>query len=237
MSPLKTGFIISVLFHCLLVVAFALHWDSKKVSIHNQAISLNFSQFSNPNPQATSHKEQRKKERISKPKPQKFHHKPKPIKEIPKVAIIQKPQETREIKEAQENTQEEIQEETQEEISLDESSAESNNEFEDSANANAGGGANTLNEDDPLFALIKSIIDKHNDYPKRAYKLGIEGFVIVEFILFNNGEISEISIANSAHKHLIQGAKDAIIRSYKEFPRLQQNRKIKMKLTYNIDTI
>jgi len=52
-------------------------------------------------------------------------------------------------------------------------------------------------------------------------RLGIEGFVIVEFVLFNNGEIGAIKIINNPHSDLAKGVRETIMRTHRHFPRLQ----------------
>ncbi|MBR7118222.1 MAG: energy transducer TonB [Helicobacteraceae bacterium] len=85
-----------------------------------------------------------------------------------------------------------------------------------------------------LYAEILAIINKHNQYPRDAYKRGITGSVEIRFVLRKNGEIENIEILNKAHKSLGKGAIDAINNAYKKFPSIDNNLRIKVKLTYNL---
>lgn len=223
MSPLKIGFIVSFVLHSLLITLFVTMDTTKQISKENNyTIAINLSNLTNTNQTGTQTIKQHKKER-----------KEKTSKKIVKKEI---PLDNKivENKDFEDIPKEEV--ETAE--SNAESSTESNmesNDFNDSQDADVGGGGiQMLDKNSELFAIIKNIIDKNNQYPRMAHKRGIEGSIIAEFILFKNGEISEIKILNKAHNILNQSAINAIKRSYKEFPSMNNNVKIKVTISYNL---
>lgn len=223
MSPLKIGFIVSFVLHSLLIAMFVTMDTTKQISKENNyTIAINLSNLTNTNQTGIQPIKQHKKQRKEKKK----HPKKIVKKEIPldnKIA---------ENKDFEDTIPKE------EEVETTESSTESNmesNDFNDSQDADVGGGGiQMLDKNSELFAIIKNIIDKNNQYPRMAHKRGIEGSIIAEFILFKNGEISEIKILNKAHNILNQGAINAIKRSYKEFPSMNNNVKIKVTISYNL---
>lgn len=223
MSPLKIGFIVSFVLHSLLITLFVTMDTTKQISKENNyTIAINLSNLTNTNQTGTQTIKQHKKERKEK--------QPKEIvkKEIPLDNKIAENKDFEDIPKEEVKTTE----------SNAESSTESNmesNDFNDSQDADVGGGGiQMLDKNSELFAIIKNIIDKNNQYPRMAHKRGIEGSIIAEFILFKNGEISEIKILNKAHNILNQSAINAIKRSYKEFPSMNNNVKIKVTISYNL---
>lgn len=223
MSPLKIGFIVSFVLHSLLITLFVTMDTTKQISKENNyTIAINLSNLTNTNQTGTQTIKQHKKERKEK--------QPKEIvkKEIPLDNKIVENKDFEDI--------------PKEEVETAESNAESStesdiesNDFNDSQDADVGGGGiQMLDKNSELFAIIKNIIDKNNQYPRMAHKRGIEGSIIAEFILFKNGEISEIKILNKAHNILNQSAINAIKRSYKEFPSMNNNVKIKVTISYNL---
>lgn len=219
MSPLKIGFIVSFVLHSLLIAMFVTMDTTKQISKENNyTIAINLSNLTNTNQTGTQPIKQHKKQRKEKKK----HPKEIVKKEIP---LDNKIAENKDFEDT--IPKEEVVETT-------ESSTESN-DFNDSQDADVGGGGiQMLDKNSELFAIIKNIIDKNNQYPRMAHKRGIEGSIIAEFILFKNGEISEIKILNKAHNILNQGAINAIKRSYKEFPSMNNNVKIKVTISYNL---
>lgn len=225
MSPLKIGFIVSFVLHSLLIAMFVTMGTTKQISKENNyTIAINLSNLTNTNQTGTQTIKQHKKERKEKKKQAKEIVK----KEIP---LDNKIAENKDFKDI-----------PKEEVKTTESNAESStesdiesNDFNDYQDADVGGGGiQMLDKNSELFAIIKNIIDKNNQYPKMAHRRGIEGSIIAEFILFKNGEISEIKILNEAHNILNQGAINAIKRSYKEFPSMKNNVKIKVTISYNL---
>lgn len=224
MSPLKIGFIASLILHSLLIAMFVTIDKPSQISKKSNNVSINLSNIQNVNPTQNHPIAQHKKERKSKQQPRK-----------PKEVV------KKEIK-PQQNTPKIIEEKPQvvEEI-IEESLVESNetsdvsNDFNDTQNANmGGGGVQTLDKNSELFIMIKSIIDKNNQYPRMARKRGIEGSVVVEFVLFKNGDISDIKILTKAHKSLNQSAVNAIKRSYKDFPSMDNNVRISITISYEL---
>lgn len=78
------------------------------------------------------------------------------------------------------------------------------------------------------------LINKHNPYPRDAYRRGITGSVEIRFTLKKNGEIEDIEILNKIHRSLGDGAINAINNAHKQFPSVNNNLRIKVKLTYNL---
>ncbi|RAX54748.1 hypothetical protein CCY99_03020 [Helicobacter sp. 16-1353] len=223
MSPLKIGFIASFVFHTLLIAMVTINLNEKKISAKSDyTISINLSNVANTGAGSQEIQQYKKKEK-------KQHKKKKDVvkKNIPNKTITKNPKQEKEVVE-------ETTESAESNIESNQQDTESNN-FNDSQNANfGGGGIQTLDNDSELFAMIKKIIEKHNQYPRMARKREIEGNVVVEFVLFKNGEISDIKILNNAHNTLNQGAINAIKRSYKEFPSIDNNVKIKIIISYNL---
>ncbi len=218
-SPVKIGFIASLSLHSLLVVVILINQENSiKISKKNNntiAISLeNINKEVNDQSINQQKKYQKpKKQNMQKSKPQK----------VTKQEII---------------TPQEIQEEQQvekiEEIDkkIDE---EKVNEAQDTQDAVASSGmTQEIDTNSELYAEILRIINKYNSYPRDAYRRGITGSVEVRFVLTKNGEIQDVEILNKIHNSLGEGAIKAINNAYKQFPSVDNNLRIKVKLTYNL---
>lgn len=212
MSPFKIGFIFSLVTH-LALIAIILNIYNNKISIktdNNKVMSINLSNVQSPNP-PSSHKQ-----------------KQEPKKKKPKKKKIVKNEALKAVEQLQEETPEDSpQEIIQEEI------GKSKEEIEEQI-PESGGGMQTLSEDNKLFAMIKEAIDKNNRYPKMAKRRNIQGDVLVEFVLLTNGKIKDIKAINDSNRILEKGAIEAIERSYKEFPRMLHNTKIRITISYNL---
>lgn len=218
-SPVKIGFIASLSLHSLLAVVILINQENSiKISKKNNntiAISLeNINKEVNDQSINQQKKYQKpKKQNMQKSKPQK----------VTKQEII---------------TPQEIQEEQQvekiEEIDkkIDE---EKVNEAQDTQDAVASSGmTQEIDTNSELYAEILRIINKYNSYPRDAYRRGITGSVEVRFVLTKNGEIQDVEILNKIHNSLGEGAIKAINNAYKQFPSVDNNLRIKVKLTYNL---
>lgn len=218
MSPLKIGFITSLLLHSLLAVAILTKQDNTlQISKRsNKTIAISLENINNKieNQPINQQKKQEK------PKKQ-YTQKPKPPKIAKQETII--PQEI----------QEETQIDKQEKI-INEIDAEKPNEAQDTQDATASGITQELDINSELYAEILRLINKHNPYPRDAYRRGITGSVEIRFTLKKNGEIEDIEILNKIHRSLGDGAINAINNAHKQFPSVNNNLRIKVKLTYNL---
>ena len=216
MSPIKIGFIASLFLHSLLAVAIFTKENDRKISKqNNNTITISLENIDNKIADQSIH--QRKKQQ----QPKKRH------KEKPKEII-----KSQKIQEKNINKQNEIEKITQdvnEEIDTKEP-----NDATDMQDLATSGMVQELDINSKLYAEILTIINKHNQYPRDAYKRGITGSVEIRFVLRKNGEIENIEILNKAHKSLGKGAIDAINNAYKKFPSIDNNLRIKVKLTYNL---
>ncbi len=221
LSPLAIGFIVSCVLH-LSLLAMLIQTDLRKISIKtNNTISINLSNVVAPNignqiEQPTPKIQQRQKQH-------------KKIKEKPK-------EHTREKITLQEEVIEEITQ-TQEAETNNAADNENTEEVISNKASIAGGGGSQayLNEDSLLFLMIKNSIDKYNQYPKIARKRIIEGDVIIEFIIFKNGTVDKINIIKGAHNILNESAINAIKKASKEFPNMEQDTRIKITISYNLN--
>ncbi|RDU57818.1 energy transducer TonB [Helicobacter sp. MIT 99-5507] len=228
MSPIKIGFIASLFLHSLLAIAVLTKEDNIKISKQNSnTISISLENIHN-RMENQSINQQKKHQ-----KPKKHHkEKPKKIvkKERPKPQDIQEQIEKIEVEEiAQITDHEVVNEESSEEISQVEP-----NDAQDMQDSATSGMAQELDMNSQLYAEILAIINKYNEYPRDAYRRGITGSVEVRFVLRKNGEIENIEILNKIHKSLGEGAINAINNAYKKFPSINNNLRIKVKLTYNL---
>ena len=227
---MKIGFVTSLLLHSLLAVAFLTKEDSIKISKQkSNTISISLENIQNK--MANQSINQQKKHQKPKKKKQKKPPKEKPKKEIIKPKEIPKEVVVEEVIEPQE-----VVEEVVEEIAEDttEISHEAPNDAQDTQDSATSGGAQELDMNSQLYAEILAIINKHNEYPRDAYRRGITGSVEVRFVLRTNGEIEDIEVLNNIHRSLSQGAINAIKNAYKKFPSINNNLRIKVKLTYNL---
>ena len=224
-SPMKIGFITSLFLHSLLAVAFLTKENDIKISKqNNNRISISLENIHQKIADQSINQQKKHK------KPKK-HHREKPKKVVKKEVVKPKeiPQEiAKEVIEPKE-IKEEVAQDTSDEISN-----EKPNDAEDMQDSATSGMAQELDINSQLYAEILAIINKYNQYPRDAYRRGITGSVEVRFVLRKNGEIEDIEILNKIHKSLGEGAINAINNAYKKFPSINNNLRIKIRLTYNI---
>lgn len=227
MSPVKIGFIVSLLLHSLLAIAILINQDeiSKISKQSNNTIAISLENINNNMENQPINQQKRHN------KPKKQHKKPpKPQK------IIQK-QITKDTQEIQEETVIDKKDNV-EEVTKDENKTEIDeekpNDKQDLQDATASGMAQEIDTNSELYAEILRIINKYNQYPRDAYRRGITGSVEVQFVLKNNGDIQSVEVLNKIHRSLSEGAIRAINNAYKNFPKVDHNLRIKVKLTYNL---
>lgn len=156
--------------------------------------------------------------------PQKTHStpapKPKPKKPKPKKPIPKK------IQPIPEEIEPELQTEPQE------------NEEEQASNTTSEGAeseALAYNEgvSDEFLSKIQSAIREKNKYPRIARIRGLEGEVLIEFILDVDGTLQELKIIQSSAGDILnENALKAIVRASKNFPRPEQRVRIKIPIAY-----
>lgn len=224
MTPIKIGFIASLFLHSLLGIALLSRQDNVKISNRqSNTISISLENINNK----LSNQQINQQKRYEKPKKQ-HTEKPKQPNKIAKQEQSPRPIQE-EIQDNKQNEREEVAKNFSEET--DENPPNNAKDTQDSAVAEA---AQELDMNSELYAEILRIINKHNPYPKDAYRRGITGSVEIRFVLRENGEIENIEILNQIHKSLSNGAIEAINNSYKKFPSVDNNIRIKIKLTYNL---
>lgn len=216
MSPIKIGFIASLSLHSLLAVVVLINQESTiKVSKKsNNTIAISLENIDKKiQEQSINQQKKQKKQKKQKPKPQKV---------VKKETIA--PQEIQE--------EEQIEKIEEVDKKLDE---EKLNEEQDTQDAVASSGmTQEIDTNSELYAEILRLINKYNSYPRDAYRRGITGSVEVRFILTKNGEIQDVEILNKIHSSLGEGAIKAINNAYKQFPSVDNNLRIKVRLTYNL---
>jgi len=86
---------------------------------------------------------------------------------------------------------------------------------------------------DKYLAQIRDLINQNIQYPSRAKKLSIEGMVIVQFTITQNGSVENIVIIEG-HKFLQTSTIEAINEASKSFPKTEQNIEIQIPIEYKL---
>ncbi|TLD97883.1 energy transducer TonB [Helicobacter jaachi] len=90
-------------------------------------------------------------------------------------------------------------------------------------------------EEDEVFAKIKRAIERRNKYPNMAKKRGLEGEVIVEFIIYKDGKVSNIRIVKPCpHESFNTAAINAVRKAQGDFPSLDVTTKIELPIVYEL---
>ena len=90
--------------------------------------------------------------------------------------------------------------------------------------------------EDELFSKLKRAIDRKSKYPPMARKQGLEGRVVVEFVIHKNGGVSHIQLVESCpHKSLNLAALNAIKQAQNDFPIFTQTTKNRLPIVYELD--
>lgn len=88
---------------------------------------------------------------------------------------------------------------------------------------------------DELFSKIRTAISSYNQYPRVARMKKIEGEVIVEFILSQNGIMEELKIIESSAEEILKkSALKAVKKASKHFPSPPQKIKIRVPIVYSL---
>ncbi|CAM3352124.1 energy transducer TonB [Helicobacter labetoulli] len=92
-------------------------------------------------------------------------------------------------------------------------------------------------DEDENFSQIKRAIDRKNKYPNMARKRGLEGEVIVEFVIYKDGKVASIRIIKPCpHDPFNVAALNAIKKAQGDFPRLSVTTKIELPIVYELKT-
>lgn len=93
-------------------------------------------------------------------------------------------------------------------------------------------------QEDERFAKIKRAIEKRNKYPPMMRKRGLEGEVVVEFIIHKDGRVADIRIIKACrHDPFNTAAVSAIKRAQSDFPTLSFTTRIEIPIVYELDRI
>ncbi len=88
--------------------------------------------------------------------------------------------------------------------------------------------------EDELFSKIKRAIERKNKYPPMARKRGLEGEVIVEFVIYKDGRLADIRIVKPSHDPFNVAALNAIRKAQNDFPILNISTKIELPIVYEL---
>lgn len=92
--------------------------------------------------------------------------------------------------------------------------------------------------EDELFSKIQRAIDRKNKYPPMARKRGLEGEVVVEFIIYKDGKVANIRLVKPcSHDPFNIAAINAIKKAQNDFPRLSETTKIRLPIIYELDRV
>lgn len=92
----------------------------------------------------------------------------------------------------------------------------------------------SIDNNNSLYQNIRDIINRNRPYPRMARVKNIQGNVIVEFVLFKNGNIDNIRIIKGTHKILDNNAIKTIKEASREFPKPPNNVKLKIEIQYKL---
>jgi len=86
------------------------------------------------------------------------------------------------------------------------------------------------------ISLISQIVQQRISYPYMARRLGLEGKVVVSFLLTKEGEVKEIRIEeSSSHKLLDENAVETIKKCSSLFPVPPTDVKVKLPISYRLE--
>jgi TonB family C-terminal domain len=84
------------------------------------------------------------------------------------------------------------------------------------------------------FAYIKELIQQHIRYPEMARRMGWQGKVIVDFIIRENGNATDIKIVKSSGFEVLDNNVIKTVKKVTPFPKPPVEAKIKMPITYRL---
>jgi protein TonB len=84
------------------------------------------------------------------------------------------------------------------------------------------------------FAYIKELIQQHIRYPEMARRMGWQGKVIVDFIIMENGNATDIKIVKSSGFEVLDNNVIKTVKKVTPFPKPPVEAKIKMPITYRL---
>lgn len=91
-------------------------------------------------------------------------------------------------------------------------------------------------DDDEVFAKIKRAIDRKNKYPSIARKRGLEGEVVVEFVIYRDGRVADVRVSKACpHDPFNVAAVNAVKKAQADFPTLSVTTKIEIPIVYQLE--
>lgn len=208
LNPSKIGFSISLVIHCALAYTLFDHFHNFEVKQDgDNVMTIALATFQNPSEQ----------EKVENPKPnptpqvkKQKHHK-EVFKETGKLANAKNETKPSESPKAKQDTK-------QEEGELIQTLS-----YKDG-------------KEDEIFGKIKRAIDRKNKYPSIARKRGLEGEVVVEFIIYENGKVGEIQVTKPCpYEPFNTAAVNAIKKAQNDFPILSLPTKIEIPIVYKLE--
>ncbi len=85
------------------------------------------------------------------------------------------------------------------------------------------------------LAQLYTMVKNNLYYPRKARKRGLQGDVIVRFLLKKNGEISRIEVVRSSYQILSRSAVKTLHSLDKKLPKPQEDITIKLPITYSLE--
>lgn len=90
-------------------------------------------------------------------------------------------------------------------------------------------------DEDETLSKIKRAIDRRNKYPPMARKRGLEGEVVVEFVVYKDGRVDNIRIIKPCvHDAFNVAALNAVKKAQSDFPTLSVNTRIQFPVVYEL---
>lgn len=86
------------------------------------------------------------------------------------------------------------------------------------------------------FTYIRDIIFQHIQYPEEAKQKGLEGKVLVAFIIMEDGTVKDIKIINSSGCELLDKSAMETIKTSAPFPKPPVHAELRLPINYVIET-
>lgn len=203
----KIGFSVSLVIHCALAFTLFEHFHDLELKEDGDSITtIALATFQNPSEQ----------EKIENPEP-------KPTPQIKKQQHKERYKKTGKLANAKSETKPSESPKAKADVKQEEGEQIQKLSYKDG-------------KEDEIFGKIKRAIDRKNKYPSIARKRGLEGEVIVEFIIYENGKVGEIQVTKPCpYEPLNIAAVNAIKKAQNEFPGLSSPTKIEIPIVYKLD--
>lgn len=207
LSYSQSGFIISLLLHGIIFALFFKHLNKEDIALNGESVvTMSLATFQSPSDSVN----------VSKPLPRPVHkfHKKHHQKQMLKENALNPAESNSTPTPPQPKAQQDIKQEE--------------GEIMQTLTYRNG-------ENNEIYSQIQRAIDKNNKYPPMSEKRGIEGAVIVSFVLYANGSVANIKIIQpSSHEPFNQAAIKTIKKAQKNFPALSLNTYIEIPIEYRI---